>query len=135
VIVHDLSPDAVRKMVLVDLASATEEPPSPIGNFDFHGCMCDVGSFVGRPPWELHPAGDELLHILAGECQLTIREEGGEITRTLRTGDLVIVPQGCWQSNDAPGGVTMLFMAPREGNRHSWQDPAGREPEDGGSAP
>jgi mannose-6-phosphate isomerase-like protein (cupin superfamily) len=101
VIVHDLSPDAVSKMVPVDLARATEEPPSPIGNFDFHGCVCGVGSFVGRPPWELHPAGDELLHILAGECQLTIREERGEITRTIRTGDLVIVPQGCWHSNDA----------------------------------
>ena len=86
-IVHDLSPDAVSKMIPVDLASATEEPPSPIGNFDFHGCLCGVGSFVGRPPWELHPAGDELLHILAGECQLTLREERGEITRTLRTGD------------------------------------------------
>ena len=126
-IVHDLSPDAVRKMVPVDLASATEEPPSPIGSFDFHGCVCGVGSFVGRPPWELHPAGDELLHILAGECQLTLREERGEITRTLRTGDLVVVPSGCWHSNDAPGGVTMLFMTPREGNRYSWQDPAGQE--------
>jgi mannose-6-phosphate isomerase-like protein (cupin superfamily) len=127
VIVHDLSPDAVSKMIPVDLASATEEPPSPIGNFDFHGCVCGVGSFVGRPPWELHPTGDELLHILAGECQLTLREERGEIKRTLRTGDLVIVPRGCWHNNDARGGVTMLFMTPRDGNRHSWQDPSGQE--------
>ena len=126
-IVHDLSPDAVSKMIPVDLASATKEPSSPIGSFDFHGCVCGVGSFVGRPPWELHPAGDELLHILAGECQLTLREERGEITRTLRTGDLVIVPRGCWHSNDAPDGVTMLFLTPRDGNRHSWQDPAGQE--------
>jgi hypothetical protein len=36
VIVHDLSPDAVRKMAPVDLATATDEPPSPIGYFDFH---------------------------------------------------------------------------------------------------
>jgi mannose-6-phosphate isomerase-like protein (cupin superfamily) len=127
VIVHDLRPDAVSRMTPVDLASATDEPPSPIGNFDFHGCVCGVGSLVGRPPWELHPAGDELLHILAGESQLTVREERGEITRTLRTGDLVIVPRGCWHSNDAPSGVTMLFMTPRDGNRHSWQDPAGHE--------
>jgi mannose-6-phosphate isomerase-like protein (cupin superfamily) len=127
VIVHDLSPDAVSKMIPVDLASATEEPPSPIGNFVFHGCVCGVGSFVGRPPWELHPAGDELLHILAGECQLTVREQRDEVTRTLRTGDLVIVPRGCWHANDSPGAVTMLFMTPRDGNRHSWEDPAGHE--------
>jgi mannose-6-phosphate isomerase-like protein (cupin superfamily) len=126
VIVHDLSPETVDKMIPVDLANATEEPLSPIGTFDFHGCVCGVGSFVGRPPWELHPAGDELLHILAGECQLTLREERGETTRTLHTGDLVIVPRGCWHRNDAPGGVTMLFMTPRNGNRHSWPDPAGQ---------
>jgi mannose-6-phosphate isomerase-like protein (cupin superfamily) len=127
VIVHDLSPDAVSKMTPVDLADAVEEPPSPIGYFDFHGCLCGIGSFVGRPPWELHPAGDELLHILAGECHLTVREDGGEISRTLRTGDLVIVPRGCWHSNDAPAGVTMLFMTPSSGNRHSWEDPAGEK--------
>jgi mannose-6-phosphate isomerase-like protein (cupin superfamily) len=123
VIIHDLSPKAVSAMNPVDLAHATDEPPSPIGYFDFHGCMCGVASFVGRPPWELHPEGDELLHILAGECHLTIREPGGEITRTLGMGDLVIVPQGSWHSNDAPTGVRMLFMTPRDGNLHSWEVP------------
>lgn len=124
-IVHDLSSDAVSKMIPVDLAGATEEPPSPIGTFDFHGCVCGIGSFVGRPPWELHTTGDELLHILAGECRLTLRDDDGESTRTLRTGDLVIIPRGCWHNNAAPDGVTMLFMTPRDGSRHSWEDPAG----------
>ena len=124
-IVHDLSPEAVRKMIPVDLAKATEEPPSPIGYFDFHDCVGGVGSFVGRPPWELHADGDELLLVLAGECQLTVREDGGELARRLRTGDLAIVPRGCWHRNDAPGGVTILFMTPRDGNQHSWDDPAG----------
>jgi mannose-6-phosphate isomerase-like protein (cupin superfamily) len=124
VIVHDLSPDAVAKMVSVDLENATEEPSSPIGYFDFHDCVCGIGSFVGRPPWELHPAGDELLHILAGESRLIVREGGSEIARTLRTGDLVIVPRDCWHSNFAPTGVTMLFMTPRADNMHSWEDPS-----------
>jgi mannose-6-phosphate isomerase-like protein (cupin superfamily) len=128
VIVHDLSPGAVSRMTPVDLAGATEEPPSPIGTFDFHECVCGVGSFVGRPPWELHTTGDELLHVLGGECQLTLREHDGEITRTLRTGDLVIIPRGCWHNNFAPDGVTMLFMTPRAGSRHAWDDPAGASP-------
>jgi mannose-6-phosphate isomerase-like protein (cupin superfamily) len=127
VIVHDLSPDAVSRMIPVDLATVTEEPPSPIGHFDFHDCLCGIGSFVGRPPWELHTAGDELLLVLAGECQLTVRDVGGEISRTLCTGDLVIVPKGCWHSNDAPDGVTILFMTPHEGNRHSWDDPSAED--------
>jgi quercetin dioxygenase-like cupin family protein len=124
VIVHDLSLEAVGRMTRVDLATVTEEPASPIGEFEFHGCVCGVASFTGRPPWELHTAGDELLHVLAGECQLTVRQDGKEVTRGLRAGDLVVVPQGCWHSNDAPHGVTMLFMTPNDGNRHSWDDPS-----------
>jgi hypothetical protein len=88
-VVHDLSPDAVATMLRVDLSTVEEEPPSPIGHFQFNGCTCRVASFVGRPPWEL----------------------------------LVIVPRGCWHNNDAPNGVTMLFMTPSEGNSHSWDDP------------
>ena len=44
------------------------------------------------PPWERHTAGDEMLHILSGECRLTIREGSGETARTLRAGDLVVRP-------------------------------------------
>jgi len=122
-IVHDLGAESVARMTPVDLTTAEGEPPSPIGYFDFHGCTCGVGSFSGRPPWELHIAGDELLHILAGESELTVLEPGGPVTRRLVAGDLVVVPQGCWHRNDAPNGVTMLFMTPTEANRHSFGDP------------
>jgi hypothetical protein len=67
-IVHDLSTDAVSKMIRSDLARATEEP------FDFHGCICGVASFIGRPPWEFHSSDDELLHVLSGSSQLTVRQ-------------------------------------------------------------
>jgi mannose-6-phosphate isomerase-like protein (cupin superfamily) len=128
VIVYDLGADAVNEMVRVDLAHASVEPPSPIGSLDFHDCVCGVGSFVGRPPWELHTTGDELLHILAGECELIVREGSEETSRRLRAGNLVIVPQGCWHRNDAPTGVTMLFLTPRDGNQHSREHPAHRTP-------
>ena len=120
---HDLSSNAVREMARVDLATATEEPPSPIGQFPFHDCVCGIGAFIGRPPWEQHTSGDELLHILSGEAQLTILEGEDEVTRELRAGDLVVVPQGCWHSNNAPNGVTMLYVTPSDGNRHSRDDP------------
>jgi mannose-6-phosphate isomerase-like protein (cupin superfamily) len=110
-IVHDLSTGAVSKMIRSDLARATEEPPSQIEPFDFHGCICGVASFIGRPPWEFHSSDDELLHVLAGSSQLTVRQGGEELVRTLRAGDLVIIPKGCWHRN-APEGVTMLHMPP-----------------------
>ena len=100
-IVHDLSTDAVSKMIRSDLAGATEEPRSQIESFDFHGCTCGVASFIGRPPWEFH-SSDELLHVLAGSSQLTVRQESEELVRTLRVGDLVIIPKGCWTETRRP---------------------------------
>jgi mannose-6-phosphate isomerase-like protein (cupin superfamily) len=121
--VYDLSAPAVSGMVPVDLAVLNEEPPSPIGYFDFHGCLCGVASFVGQPPWELHNGGDELLHVLAGACELTILADGAEETRSLRPGDVVLVPKGRWHRSHAADGVTLLFMTPRRGGKHSWSDP------------
>ena len=110
----------------VDLASLDREPESPIGTFDFHGCDCGVASFIGQPPWELHNGGDELLHVLAEETDLTLLWDGEEETRRLRQGDIAVVPKGCWHRNHAQAGVPLLYMTPREGGAHSWDDPRGR---------
>jgi mannose-6-phosphate isomerase-like protein (cupin superfamily) len=123
VIVRDLSSDAVGRMLRADLAHATEEPPSAVDTFDFHGCGCGVGAFVGRPPWERHNGGDELLLVLSGSSRLTVLLPEGPVSDTLYTGTLAVVPAGTWHNNDAPDGVTMLYMTPLEGNEHSWEDP------------
>lgn len=122
--VFDLDAASVTKMAQVDLARLTSEPESPIGNFSFHGCTGGVGAFSGRPPWEFHGSGDEMLFILAGESELTVLEDGERFVRMLRPGQLAIVPQGHWHSNNAPDGVTMLWITPSEGNQHSFEEPA-----------
>jgi hypothetical protein len=124
--VHDLSAEAIGRMARVDLATLDRRPESPIGGFVFHGCDCGVANFIGQPPWELHTIGDELIHVLAGETVLTVLRDGGEESRVLRAGDLVLVPEGCWRRNNAVAGVTLFHMTPREGGDHSWDDPRGR---------
>lgn len=123
VIVYDLGSESVAKMVQVDLASVAAEPDSPIGNFSFHGCTGRVAAIRGRPPWEFHGHGDELLFILGGESELTVLEDGEKVSRTLGLGQLAIVPKGHWHFNNAPEGVTLLWLTPTEGNQHSWEDP------------
>ena len=123
--VYELNAEAVAGMARVDLATVDREPDSPIGHFDFHGCNCGVASFIGQPPWEFHGDGDELLHVLAGETELTVLVDGGEESRLLGQGDVAVVPEGCWHRNNAKAGVTLLFMTPRDGGRHSWDDPRG----------
>jgi mannose-6-phosphate isomerase-like protein (cupin superfamily) len=121
--VLDLDPEAVARMIQADISSVTAEPDGPIEDFSFHGCTGGVAAFRGRPPWEFHGGGDELLFILAGQSELTVVEDGGRTVRTLRPGQLVIVPQRRWHSNNAPNGVTMLWLTPTEGNEHSWDEP------------
>jgi mannose-6-phosphate isomerase-like protein (cupin superfamily) len=123
VIIRHLNPDAVAAMARVDLSSLTEPPTSPLEEFDFHGCTCGVGAFVGRPPWERHNDGDELLLILSGTTSLTILQDAGPETAVLGTGWLALVPRGRWHNNDAPDGVTLLYMTPSQGNDHSFTDP------------
>jgi mannose-6-phosphate isomerase-like protein (cupin superfamily) len=110
-------------MAQVDLATLNAEPDSQIRSFNFHGCTGGVSAFRGRPPWEFHSAGDELLLILAGQSRLTVLEEANSTERLLAAGQLAIVPQGHWHSNDAPTGVTMLWLTPTEGNEHSCDEP------------
>src|SRR5213075_10727 len=94
VVVHDLSREAVDSMPRYDLSETPEEPPSPIPPFEFHGCTGAIASTVGLGPWELHTAGDELLHVLDGELHLVVREPGGETLHQLRAGSVVIIPRG-----------------------------------------
>jgi mannose-6-phosphate isomerase-like protein (cupin superfamily) len=122
-IVHDLSPETVRALPQVDLAALGREPESAIGQFPFHGCICGVAAFQGRPPWEHHTAGDELLLVLAGRTELTILDEQGPQVSLLVPGQLVVVPQGQWHSNNAPDGVTFLYLTPDHGNEHSREEP------------
>jgi mannose-6-phosphate isomerase-like protein (cupin superfamily) len=124
--VYELSPAAVSRMARVDIATLDRKPDGAM--FEFHGCDCGVASFVGQPPWERHNGGDELLHILAGECELTVLSDGGEESRVLHEGDVAVVPQGCWHRNNAATGVTLLFMAPREGGENTWDDPRLQRP-------
>lgn len=125
VAVYSLDPESLAKMTQVDLADVTEEPESPIGTFSFHGCTGGVSGFKGRPPWELHSLGDELLLVLAGQSELTVVEGANREVRTLLPGHLAIVPRGRWHSNSAPDGVTMLWITPSDGNEHRWDEPAG----------
>jgi mannose-6-phosphate isomerase-like protein (cupin superfamily) len=125
--VYDLSAAAVSAMARVDLATLTEPPDSAICDFDFHGCACGVASFVGRPPWERHD-GDELFHVLAGQTTLTILgPDGSEETRVIRPGEVALIPSGWWHRNDASGGVTLLYMTPKQ-SAHSFEDPRGGRP-------
>jgi len=89
-----------------------------------------AGSFEGESPWERHPMGDELVHVLKGSTRLTILTggdpDGGPDSEArvleMTAGMLTVVPKGCWHKFEAPDGVTVLTATPTPTD-HSATDP------------
>ena len=82
-----------------------------------------AGSFDGESPWERHPNGDELVHVLAGETRLTILNDDGPQVLEMSAGMLTVVPQGCWHRFHAPRGVTVLTATPQPTDISGADDP------------
>ena len=81
-----------------------------------------LARFRGQPPWERH-AEDELLIVLAGELELTLRTAEGDQVEQLGAGDLFVVPAGVWHRSCAVDEVTLVYGTPTEGNASSADDP------------
>jgi quercetin dioxygenase-like cupin family protein len=78
--------------------------------------------FAKQPPWERHPAGDTLLHVLEGELDLYVLTGEGRTELRLCAGTVFIVPRGLWHRSSPRGAVSMLFVTPAEGGEESWAD-------------
>src|SRR5260370_17182230 len=108
-------------MIPIDLAALNGPTNSTIDEFEFHGCTCGIGSFTGRPPWECHNGGDELLLVLAGESELTVLEGARQVSQAITTGALVVVPRGCWPNTHPPPRPTTLSLTPPHTTTHPSQ--------------
>jgi mannose-6-phosphate isomerase-like protein (cupin superfamily) len=80
-------------------AAFASTPFSRLAAFNHGGVF--AGRFIGQTPWEPHPHGEELVHVLDGEVDLTVMK--GRRTRrvTLRAGHLFVVPRGLWHRQHA----------------------------------
>ncbi|HEX7644052.1 MAG TPA: cupin domain-containing protein [Burkholderiaceae bacterium] len=48
--------------------------------------------------WEMHPHGDELACLLAGEAELVLRQDGKENNVILKAGASFLIPRGAWHT-------------------------------------
>jgi uncharacterized cupin superfamily protein len=74
----------------------------------FNGGMISVGRFSGQSPWERHPDGDELVHVLEGEVEITVLTAEGPDQTTVAAGSVFIVPKGHWHRQLARQSVTQF---------------------------
>ncbi len=69
--------------------------------------------------WEIHPAGDEIVCLLAGDVRMVLDRNGvEEIVHLDAPGSFVIVPRGTWHTARTSVPTTMLFVTPGAGTGH-----------------
>ena len=85
-----------------------------------------VGRFRGLTPWERHRHGDELVHVLDGEVELTVMTARKSVRVTLRAGCMQVVPRGLWHRQHARAAVTLLSATPTPTDISFADDPRAR---------
>jgi len=70
--------------------------------------------------WERHPAGDEIVMLLAGKATMILKTDDGEARALLtEAGSYVVVPRGVWHTAEPEGPSRLLFITPGEGTEHA----------------
>lgn len=68
------------------------------------------------PTWEMHPKGDELVYLIAGDTDFVLWIDGAEqVIRVNQPGSYVVVPRGVWHTARPHMETHMLFITPGEG--------------------
>ena len=102
------------KPLAISSSTTEEEADAAFGGLgSLNQCGLYLGSFSGMSPWECHDAGDELLHVLDGEVDITVLTEGGPFQTTSRSGSVFVCPRGLWHRQYSANGVTVLSATPQ----------------------
>jgi mannose-6-phosphate isomerase-like protein (cupin superfamily) len=81
----------------------------------------------GEHVWHVHDSTDEFFLVLDGQFDISLREDGGERTVTLRAGEIFVVPRGTEHKPSSPGGSILMFEPSgtvTTGDRHEGDLPA-----------
>ena len=72
-----------------------------------------LGHWAGRSEWEIHRVGDEIVMVVEGSTILTLLIDGEEISHTLNSGELIVVPQSTWHRFETPEAVKVMTVTPQ----------------------
>ncbi len=67
--------------------------------------------------WEMHPAGDELVHLISGAIDLVLQEERGGRIIELRSRAASLIPRGVWHRAIVHTPSDVLFITPGAGTQ------------------
>ncbi len=87
---------------------STHWDPHVVADYNDNDVM--VVKFVGEYPFHKHDTTDDFFYVLEGEMQMDIE---GEAARTVRAGELFVVPKGVVHRPRAENEVTVLLIEPK----------------------
>lgn len=126
-IVRDL-PAALRDLSAVPPLAITRDTTEAEAN----GAIREIGRleerflgvmrFSGTTPWERHPDGDELLHVLDGEVDVRVLTDDGPVDVAVPAGSLFVCPRGFWHRQTPRAAATVFFATPTATSEASWAD-------------
>ena len=123
-VAHDL--DAVLSdlpELVITSSTTAEEADAAVRLITSLGpCTLGVMRFSGLTPWERHPGGDELLHVLEGAVDVTVLTERGPEQVRIGAGSVFVCPKGLWHRQRTQPSVTLLFGTPLESGEVSFAD-------------
>jgi quercetin dioxygenase-like cupin family protein len=85
-------------------------------------CTLGVMRYSGLTPWERHPDGDELLHVIEGAVDVTVLTDEGPRQVGLDAGSVFVCPKGLWHRQLPRPSVTMLYGTPTNHGEVSFAD-------------
>lgn len=113
-----LKPDMGVETVAVT-PSVFEDLGVRFGDFDSHVLVSCFSFADDWPNWERHPAGDEIVILVAGAVTFHLELESGRQRVTLKApGAYAIVPKGVWHTASTSESTTMFFVTPGAGTEH-----------------
>lgn len=68
--------------------------------------------------WERHPAGEELVVVIAGRMTLVQELDGVEHRLDLTEGQAAVNPRNVWHTADITESCRTLFITPGQGTEH-----------------
>jgi mannose-6-phosphate isomerase-like protein (cupin superfamily) len=72
-----------------------------------------VGHYSGSSEWERHPGGDEIVMSIEGSTTVVLLVNGKEHRIDLDSGELIVVPQGCWHRFEGSAQLKVLSVTPQ----------------------
>jgi quercetin dioxygenase-like cupin family protein len=118
-------PTAIAGLSTITLTRATTEAEAngairEIGRLEDR--LVGVMRFAGETPWERHPDGDELLHVLDGDVDVTVLTDEGPVHVRVAAGGVFVCPRGLWHRQCPTTAATLLFATPTKTTEASWAD-------------